>query len=443
LPSRQKGAVLLDRIIVRQTICLRQLSEGGRAQEVAFGRFLANEKVTPERLIESWGEQTASAVAGRHVLAIQDTSEINFTTTPGRRRGLGEIGKGSGRGVLVHAMVAVDADNGSCLGLVGGAVYTRKGRVKTPHAKRQLKDKESHRWIDTGNQAKTVLQQAAIVTTVSDRESDIYASWASLPDENFHVLARLMHDRAVVGGGTLSSVLAKLDFVSTRTIDLLATPKREARQAVLSLRFTSVEVLRPDGPDACGLPKAVSLRLIEVVERNPPEGVEPVRWRLLTTHAVADVATAWQIVDWYRMRWTIEQLFRLMKTHGLQLEDSQLASAERLIKLAAIAAKAAAVTLQLVQARDGKSGEPAKIAFSEPEIAVLGGLNGEIEGKTALQKNPHKHHSLAWATWIIGRLGGWNGYPSSKPPGPITLRRGLEYFHSIAKGWSLRDVCIP
>jgi hypothetical protein len=417
---------------------------GDRAQEVAFGRFLANEKVTPERLIEGWSEQTKSAVAGRHVLAIQDTSEINFKTKAGRRRGLGEIGKGSGRGVLVHAMVAVDADNGSCLGLVGGAVYTRKGRIKTPHAKRQLKDKESRRWIDTGNQAKDVLAQAAMVTVVHDREGDIYASWASLPDANFHVLARAMHDRAVAGGGTLSSVMAKLDFVSTRTIELLATPKRAARQAVLSLRFSSAEVVRPDGPDARGLQKTVSLRVVEVIELNPPAGVEPVRWRLLTTHAVADVATAWQIVDWYRLRWTIEQLFRLMKTHGLRLEDSQLASAEGLIKLAAIATKAAAVTLQLVQARDGKSQEPAAIAFSAPEIAALDGLAaGQYQGRTALQKNPHKPHSLAWATWIIARLGGWNGYPSSKPPGPITLRRGLEYFQAIAKGWNLRDVCIP
>jgi hypothetical protein len=428
---------------VRQTVCLRQLGAGDRAREVAFGRFLANEKVTADRLIHGWGEQTASAVAGRHVLAIQDTSEINFKTKPGRRRGLGEIGKGSGRGVLVHAMVAVDADNASCLGLVGGAVYTRGGRVTSPHAKRKLKDKESRRWIDTGDQAKTTLALAAIVTVVHDREGDIYTGWARLPGENFHVLARAMHDRAVAGGGTLSSVSAKLDFVSTRTIDLLATPKREARQAVLSLRFGSVEVLRPDGPDARGLPKTVSLRLVEVIERDAPESVEPVHWRLLTTHAVADMAAAWQIIDWYRLRWTVEQLFRLMKTQGLQLEDSQLTSAEGLIKLAAIATKAAAVTLQLVQARDGKSREPAENAFSEAQIAVLDGLNGQIEGKTALQKNPHQPRSLAWAAWMIARLGGWDGYPSSKPPGPITLRRGLEYFHAIAKGWNLRDVCMP
>ena len=430
-------------MVMRRSVCLRELSQGSRAREVAFGRFLANEKVTADRLIAGWSEQTIAAAAGRHVLAIQDTSEIHFKTKPGRRRGLGEIGKGSGRGLLVHAMVAVDADNGSLVGLVGGSVYTRKGRVKSPHAKRKLKDKELRRWVDTGHQAKAVLGQAAAITIVGDREGDIYTAWASLPGENVHVLGRVMHDRAVAGGGTLASVLAKLDFVSTHPIELIATSKREARQAVLSLRFTTVEVLRPDGPDSRGLPKTVSLRLVEAIERNPPPGVEPVHWRLLTTHAVDDVAAAWQIVDWYRLRWTIEQLFRLMKTQGLQLEDSQLVSAEGLIKLAAIATKAAAITLQLVQARDGRSGEPAEIAFSEPEIAVLDGLNGQIEGKTALQKNPHNPRSLAWAAWIIGRLGGWNGYPSSKPPGPITLNRGLEYFHAIAEGWLLRNVCIP
>mgnify|MGYP001163224372 CR=1 FL=1 len=450
--------MLLDRIVTRQSVCLRQLGEGDRALEVGFGRFLANEKVTIERLIEGWSALTTKAAAGRHVLAIQDTSEINFRTKPNRQRGLGEIGKGSGRGVLVHAMLAVDAANASCLGLVGGSIYTRKGRVKTSHAKRSLEDKESRRWIDTALQAKTVLVQAATVTVVADRESDIYTGWATLPGENFHLLSRVMHDRAVVGGGTLSSAAATWPFIDTRTIDLLATPKRAARRAVLSLRFGAVDVLRPDGPDARDLPKTVSLRLVEVVEldardrlqelrqvveRDPPGGVEPVHWRLLTTHAVADLAAAWQIVDWYRLRWTIEQLFRLIKTHGLQLEDSQLATAEGLIKLSAIATKAAASILQLVQARDGKSREPADIAFSPQEIVVLNTVNAKIEGKTDLQKNRNPRHSLAWAAWIIARLGGWDGYPSSKKPGPITLRNGLEYFHAIAHGWALRDVCMP
>jgi len=340
-------------------------------------------------------------------------------------------------------MVAVDAEQGSCLGLVAGSIYTRQGRITTPHAKRPLEDKESRRWLDTAAAAKTVLAQASIVTVVADRESDIYAEWARLPGESFHLLTRAMRDRAVASGGTLSSAAEAFPFVATRTVALLATPKRAARQAALSLRFGAVEIRRPAGPDAKNLPKTVSLRLVEVVERAPPEGVEPVRWRLLTTHAVRDPDAAWQIVDWYRRRWTIEQLFRLMKSHGLQLEDSQLASADGLIKLAAIATRAAAVILQLVQARDGTSSEPAGNAFTEPEIAALDALNAKIQGKTALQKNPHAVHSLAWAAWIIAKLGGWNGYSSAKPPGPITFRHGLQYFQAIAVGWALRDVCIP
>jgi hypothetical protein len=435
--------MLLERMVARQSVCLRRLGEGSRAREVGFGRFLANEKVTVERLIEGWSEQTRSAVTGRHVLAIQDTSELNFRTTPEGRRGLGEIGKGVGRGVLVHAMVAVDAANGSCLGLVAGCVYTRTGRVERPHAERPLEDKESRRWIETGEAAKPVLAAAAAVTVVADRESDIYAEWARLPAENFHLLTRVMRDRAVAGGGTLACVAEQLSVVATRTIDLLATHKRTARKAALSLRFGAVEVLRPRGGGLRHLPEKVSLRLVDVIERDPPEGSEAVHWRLLTTHDVADVAAAWQVVDWYRMRWTIEQLFRLMKSHGLRIEDSQLADANALIKLAAIAAKAATTILQLVQARNGQSREPASNAFTEPEIAVLDRLQTTIEGKTALQKNPHDRHSLAWTTWIIARLGGWDGYPSSKPPGPITLRHGWEYFNAIAKGWALRDVCMP
>ncbi|WLB69828.1 hypothetical protein [Bradyrhizobium elkanii] len=80
-------------MVAGKTVCLRRLSRGDRALEVRFNRFLGHDKVTAERIIESWGDSTVAAVEGRHVLAIQDTSEIHFNTTPQRRRGLGEIGK--------------------------------------------------------------------------------------------------------------------------------------------------------------------------------------------------------------------------------------------------------------------------------------------------------------------------------------------------------------
>lgn len=96
--------------------------------------------------------------------------------------------------------------------------------------------------------------------------------------------------------------------------------------------------------------------------------------------------------------------------------------------------------MQLVQARDARSAQDAAIAFSPAEISTLAALVPTIEGKTALQKNPHPAGSLAWATWVIAKLGGWDGYPKSKPPGPITLRHGLQHFQAIARGRELRDV---
>ena len=113
-----------------------------------------------------------------------------------------------------------------------------------------------------------------------DREGDIYASWASLPGDNFHVLERAMNDRAVADGGALSSVIAKLDFLSSAPSSGSPSPKREARQAVLRLRFSSAEVRAPRRSGCARPAKTVSLRVVEVVELNPPAGVEPVRWRL-------------------------------------------------------------------------------------------------------------------------------------------------------------------
>jgi hypothetical protein len=115
----------------------------------------------------------------------------------------------------------------------------------------------------------------------------------------------------------------------------------------LELRVGSIIIPRPRGTREAGLPDQVTLTLIELTEPNPPEGAEAVVWRLLTTHSVSDVDTAWQIVDWYKARWTIEQFFRILKKQGFQIEDSQVETAASLLKLVAIATRAAVIVLQL------------------------------------------------------------------------------------------------
>jgi len=432
-------------MVARKTVCLKRLG-GDRKGEERVGRFFANAKVTTAKIIAGWSDRTGPACAGRHVLAIDDTSEVRFPTTAQRRRGLGPVKKGHAYGVLVHAMIGVDADSGACLGLVGGAVWSRAGINPIPHRERPLEDRESMRWLDAAAQAKQVLKPAAMVTVVDDRESDIYAKWAAVPAAGFHMLTRVKKDRRLAGGGMLYAAAAALPAAGRQVIELAARdPGQPKRTAVVEVRYGEAEIRRPDH-EPVSLPGSVRLWVVEAREVDAAAGVEPLHWRLLTTHAIADAAAAWRIVGWYRRRWTIEQLFRVMKSQGLQLEDSQMASAERLVKLAAVAVKAACIDLQLTQERDGKHQLPASTVFTEPEIDTLEALVPTLEGSTDRQKNPHPANSLARASWVIARLGGWNCY--YKPPGPITFHRGMEQFHAIHHGRMLQfrsqqDVRIP
>ena len=429
------GASILERMALCKTVCLRRLG-GDRGGELRIGRFFRSQKVTADKIIEDWGRLTGAASADRHVLAIQDTCEVKFPTTAQRRRGLGPVKKGNAYGVLVHAMIAVDAPTGACLGLVGGEVWTRDGVAEVAHQDRPLAERESMRWLATGERAKTVLQAATMVTVVADREADIYAQWASVPEEGFHLLSRAMSDRRLVGGSLLFETVAGFACAGQRIIELPARePGQAARTAKLELRFGTVDIMRPASEWDRSLARTVKLRAIEVREVDAPPDVEPLCWRLLTTHTIDDVAGAWCIVGWYRLRWTIEQLFRVMKSQGLQLEDSQVTNAERLVKLAAAATKAACIDIQLTQERDGRAQLPASTVFSEAEIETLAALGPTLEGTTERQRNPHPPRSLAAASWIIARLGGWNCY--YKPPGPITMRRGMEQFHAIHRGRQL------
>lgn len=430
--------------MARKTVCLRRLG-GNRGGELRAGRFFANGKVTAERIIAGWSERTGAACADRHVLAIQDRTEVKFPTTAQRRRGLGPVKKGNAFGLLVHAMIAVDASCGSCLGLVGGDVWSRDGVNPVPHEKRPLADRESMRWIETTRQAGAVLQSAAQVTVVADREADMYALWGSA--EDVHLLVRARKDRLLADGGLLFAAAARFPLAGQRRIELAARePGRAKRTATVELRYGDVVIVRPQHERDHSLPPSTQLRLVEVREIDPPEDAEPVHWRLLSTHTIADAAAAWEIVRWYQLRWVIEQMFRVMKSQGLQLEDSQLGSAERLVKLAAVATKAACVDIQLTQSRDGTDQMAASNVFDEAEMDTLAALCPTLEGATERQRNTHPPHNLAWAAWSIARLGGWNCY--YKPPGPITFRRGMEAFQQIHRGRLLamtlqRDVRIP
>ncbi len=85
------------------------------------------------------------------------------------------------------------------------------------------------------------------------------------------------------------------------------------------------------------LAKIVRLWPVDVREVIPPADIKPLHWRPVTTHEIANTAKPWQVVGWYQPRCVIEQLFRVMKSQALQLEDRQIATGDRLTMLTAAA----------------------------------------------------------------------------------------------------------
>jgi hypothetical protein len=161
--------------------CLRRLA-GTRSREMQFTRFIRNDSVRPEEMSRHAGEQTARRVAGRDVVAIQDTSELALGGRRARAAGYGPVGKGGAvGGLLLHPVLAVEVGSEALLGLASLRVWNRSGGKCANRRRRELAKKESHRWIDGMERAGEVLATAARVTVLTDREGDIYELFARRP----------------------------------------------------------------------------------------------------------------------------------------------------------------------------------------------------------------------------------------------------------------------
>ena len=384
--------------------------------------------------MEHAASRTAERVRGRDVLAIQDTTELVFGGRRARKQGFGPVGKGGAiGGLLLHPVVAVEVETGAVLGLAGAEVWNRTAKVKHRRS-RATAEKESRRWLAGAESAGRVLQEAARITVVADRESDVYEAFARRP-ANVHMITRAAQDRLIEDG---TRIFTHVDGLAERDrirVTIPAAPGRAEREALLALRFAPI-TLRAPLHGSKKLPQTLPLSIVDLREVEAAPGVKPVHWRLLTTHTVDTLADARMVVDFYRQRWTIERYFRTLKTGAFDLEDADIGDPEVMSRFVAAVAVAAVTVMQLVQARDGLTDQRLEDAFDPEDAPLIEALSCELEGKTARQKNPHTKGSLAFATWVIARLGGWTGYYGK--PGSLVVRRGLHDFQRIRMGAKLR-----
>jgi hypothetical protein len=427
----------LETLVQKPCGCIRRLG-GSRAGEMQIHRLLRNEKVTVERLCVQAGRRTGTLAQGRDVIVIQDTSEISVKMSHAGQAGFGPIGRGGAvRGVLVHAGLCVDRA-GAVLGLADCAVWTRTGgKLAGDSRKRPLAEKESQRWLKTCERTAERLHGARSITIVADAESDFYELFAGKP-QGLELVVRSARARRLTDGELLAKKLDQTPSCGAIARTIPAAPGRQQRRATLELRAATVSFKRPDqlGDDA---PASLAVSAIDVREAAPPPGVAPVHWLLVTTHGVDSLAQAAAIVDIYRGRFLIEQLFRILKTAGFNIESVELGDPQAFLAFTGFALLASALILQLVMARDGNSGQRLAQAFEDDDKPVLIALSRTLEGKTEKQKNPHPPDDLAFASWVMARLGGWNCYYSK--PGPQTMRQGLERYHAIKLGTEIaKDV---
>lgn len=414
---------------------------------MGYYRFLSNEQVSISELVRSLASHCQTQVQERHILAISDTSEINLQSHVGHidAAGLGVVGNDQDLGFFIHPTLVVDAANGFPLGISHVQLWSRPREHLDKRARRYqqlpIEEKESFKWLESAMESSRCLESggASQVTHIGDREADIYEEWVRVPRRGHHVLIRACRDRSIV-----QSSKTLFDYLSAQPCQgtyhfMVAGDKRKGRlqrEALMAVRFVPVTIARPQRLKDTNYPASVCLYAVEAKEVQPPAGQAPVHWRLLTTHPVMILEQALQVITWYSWRWRIEQLFAILKRGGFDIEATRLESARGIQRLCVLTLAAAVQVLQLQEGRDNPD-QPASVVFSQSEQQCLSDLAPTLDGRTRKQQNPYPLNTLAWASWVIARLGGWSGLQSQRPPGSRTLFNGLKRFEGIFQGWAL------
>ncbi len=433
----------MSKILTGRSSCIRKISSN-RAEQKGFYRFLNNEKVSEQALIEGITTKTRQLVSGRHVLCIQDTSEINLNRHKGRIKpntGIGLIGNNQDVGFFLHPSLVIDAGSLNALGFSHVHLWHRdvnKGTKFTRNYKQlPIEEKESYKWIDSSQRSKEILKEAEKITIIQDREGDIYEQFIQVPDERTELLIRSRTDRKLTNGKTLFGHLDELKPQGSYYITVEGDKRKlkEKREVEIEIKYSKVSLAKPKNLTRSDISEEKTLYVVEAKEKDC-QG-KPILWRILTTHKVEDIETAKLIIIWYSLRWLIEQVFRLLKRKGFRIEDSEIETGWAIRKLTIMILQTVLKVIQMQLAYDQEEGQPIDEVFTKNEQTCLQLLNKQLQGKTRKLKNTYNRQTLSWATWIIARLGGWKGYKSQRSPGPITLKNGLDKFYLIFEGWKL------
>ena len=424
-----------------------------RKDQRAAYRLLSSPMVDMDDILESHRDATAArCLEYPVVLAVQDTTMLNYTNLKGSTGGLARIGGGGegSLGIPAHAVLAV-SEGGRGLGLLGidadfrQGVTTKadrrrnkpEGKAKPepmPEADPEDEETESQRWRD-GLKLAQQLGEACPdtrVISVCDREGDIremFADQASDPQmAGLLVRACASKQRKVIDADgkavDIREHMAGLKPVDRRTVHVKARGGQQAakgRKASTELRIARVNLKAP-GKSRHTLPV---IAVLASETSTPPNGQQPLRWLLICSDGEPDRDWAERIIKRYEARWTIEEYFRTLK-QCTRIEDRRLDEADDLRKCLAFDAVIAWRTFDIQKAAKAEPERPALDFFDVDELTALYSvMKGRGFGK--VRGPPFDTLNIRDAAIDVGRSVGF--IPSKRQPLPGTrkIRQGMKF----------------
>jgi len=398
---------------------------GTKARTLGAYRFFQNEKVTMEVILTPHTEATIARIqAHAVVLAPQDTTTLNYYHHPATE-GLGPINTKDDKatGLILHDTVAFSED-GTPLGIIDAQCWARDPHDRGKRERRKhlpIEQKESYKWLRSYRKLAEIqaLCPNTLLVSVGDRESDVYELFAEAAREpagpKLLVRAERSRRRRVETHEALWPSVSAKPLAGELTLRLPKRGNRQAREALLSVRFGEVELQAPkDSP----LPP-VRLWAVHLHESAPEDGGEPIEWMLLTSVAVTTFEQAVQRAEWYAARWGIEVFHRTLKS-GCRIKDRQLGSADRLQACLGVDMVVAWRIYHLTMLGRSVPEHPCHVFFEEVEWKALYCYHH----KTPVA--PDEPPSMGEAIRMLGAMGGHLGRKRDGPPGTQTLWRGLQ-----------------
>jgi len=394
-------------------------------------RLFDCEDVTFSGLATPHWQRTKAQTSG-HYLLLGDTTIVSFD---GERdiSGMGIVSSGSAKGYLLHSSLMVSADSShQILGLAGQTIYYRQRVSKREKQRQRLKRKrESEIWGEVIDQVGPPPENVRF-THVFDRGGDNFEAYCHLlVNRTDWVIRAAQLTRLIVTptGETaqLGEYLQTCPVAGTYELEVKANHNQPARTALVEVRFGQIglPVPRDCGRFAheCGI-TFITMHAVEVQEVNPPPGVEPLRWVLLTSHAVTTFEEALEVITYYEQRPLIEEFHKALKT-GCRLEDRLYETAQRWEAVTAMLSIVAVRLLQLKTVAKAEPDRPAEELVPRKWIEML----------SAVRRGKHKRIHTAYEFMrALAGMGGHLGRKHDGEPGWITLWRGFNKLHLLLRG---------